>query len=298
MTTNARLRALVELAATGSVRAAAQRLVVTESSVSSAISALAAEIGVPLVDRDGRGVRLTPAGERYADYARRILGLHAEAVTAARGEADPEHGTVRIAAVTTAGEHMLPALLTSFRSRYPHVALGLEVGPRGVVWPMLAAHEVDLVVAGRPPDGLDARVRAVSPNTLVVVGPPALRDDFDPGHTTWLQRERGSGIRATAVSLLDTLDVAPPQLSLGSHGAVVAGAVAGLGVTLVSRQSVRRHLESGALVELPVPGTPMQRAWHVVSQPTATAATNLLVRHLLTHRDLGWRPADRPAGDD
>jgi DNA-binding transcriptional LysR family regulator len=113
-----------------------------------------------------------------------------------------------------------------------------------------------------------------------------------------LQRETGSGIRATTVSLLSTLDVAPPQLTLGSHGAVVAAAVAGLGVTLVSRQSVRHHLDSGALVELRVPGTPMQRAWHVVSQPVATAATNLLVGHLLTHRELGWRRADRPAGDD
>jgi DNA-binding transcriptional LysR family regulator len=298
VTTNARLRALVELAATGSVRAAAQKLVVTESSVSSAISALAGEIGVPLVDRDGRGVRLTPAGIRYADYARRILGLHAEAVAAARGEADPEHGIVRIAAVTTAGEHLLPALLTSFRTRYPDVALGLEVAPRGVVWPMLAAHEVDLVVAGRPPDGLEARVRAVSPNTLVVVGPPALSENFEPGSATWLQREPGSGMRATTATLLATLDMAPVQMTLGSHGAVVAGAVAGLGVTLVSRQSVRHHLDSGALVELPVPGTPMQRAWHAVSQPIATAATNLLVRHLLARRELGWHRADRPADDD
>ena len=77
MTTNARLRTLVELADTGSVRAAAARLVVTESSVSSALSALSAEVGVPLVRRHGRGVALTPAGERYAEYARRILGLHA-----------------------------------------------------------------------------------------------------------------------------------------------------------------------------------------------------------------------------
>ncbi|HEY2206929.1 MAG TPA: LysR family transcriptional regulator, partial [Pseudonocardia sp.] len=90
MTTNARLRALVELAEAGSVRGAAQRLVVTESSVSAAISALASDVGVPLVRRDGRGVLLTPAGERYVGYARRILGLHDEAIAAARGEADPE----------------------------------------------------------------------------------------------------------------------------------------------------------------------------------------------------------------
>jgi DNA-binding transcriptional LysR family regulator len=155
MTTNARLRALVELADTGSVRGAAERLVVTESAISSALSSLSAEVGVPLVDRHGRGVRLTPAGQRYADYARKILGLHHEAVLAARGEVDPEHGSIRLAAVTTAGELLLPALLASFTAKYPDVDCKLEVAPRTAIWPMLSSHEADVVVAGRPPTDLD-----------------------------------------------------------------------------------------------------------------------------------------------
>lgn len=139
MTTNAKLRTLVELAEAGSVRGAAERLVVTESSVSSSISALSAEVGIPLITRHGRGIRLTPAGERYAEYARRILGLHSEAVLAAHSEADPEHGAVRIAAVTTAGEYLIPDMLASFRTKHPGVVLRLEVAPRGRVWPMLGA---------------------------------------------------------------------------------------------------------------------------------------------------------------
>lgn len=287
MTTNARLRAFVELADTGSVRAAARRLVVTESSVSSAVGLLAAEVGVPLLDRDGRGVRLTPAGERYAAYARRILGLHDEAVAAARGAADPEHGSVRIAAVTTAGEHLLPDMLASFRAAHPHVGLGLDVGPRGTVWPMLAHHEVDVVVAGRPPDELDALVRAVSANTLVVVGAPGA----NPATATWLLREHRSGIRATTIALLAALQLDPPTMTLGSHGAVVAAAVAALGVTLASRQAVRHHLGTGALVELPVEGTPMDRPWHVVTQRSPGPSTELLVAHLLATTGLGWTEA-------
>ena len=289
MTTNARLRALVELAETGSVRRAAERLVVTESSVSSAVSALAAEVGTPLVTRHGRGVRLTPAGERYAEYARRILGLHAEAVLAARAEADPEHGAVRLGAVTTAGEFLIPDMLASFRAKHPGVVLRLEVAPRGRVWPMLARHEVDLVVAGRPPDDLfAARVCAVGPNELVVVGCPDEAAGFDAARVTWLLREPASGMRATCTALLERLDVTPPLMTLGSNGAVIAAAAAGLGVTLVSRQAVHRQLGSGLLVELPVPGLPLDRPWHVVSQPHPTPPTRLLVDHLLA-AGLGWR---------
>jgi DNA-binding transcriptional LysR family regulator len=296
VTTVARLRTFVALADTGSVRAAARQLVVTESSVSSALSALAAEVGVALISKNGRGVVLTPAGERYAGYARTILGLHAEATAAAHGAAAPERGSVRLAAVTTAGEHVLPAMLASFRAEYPDVTLGLDVAPRAQVWPMLAHHEVDLVVAGRPPDELAAGIRAVSPNTLVVVGPPRLREGFDPHLATWLLREPGSGVRATTTVLLERLDADPPVMALGSHGAVVAAAAVGLGVTLVSRQAVAAELRSGALVELPLEGTPLQRPWHAVTQPGATPSTELLVRHLLTRPH--WRATAPPAAPD
>ncbi|MEZ0352358.1 LysR family transcriptional regulator [Mycobacterium sp. pR1184] len=291
MTTNARLRALVEVADTGSVRGAAERLVVTESSISSALRALSSDIGITLVDRHGRGVRLTPAGLRYVEYARRILGLHDEAILAARGEADPENGSIRLAAVTSAGELLIPAALASFRAQHPGVVLHVEVAARSALWPMLSRHEVDLVFAGRPPEELrkKVRVRAISPNTLIVVGCPELADGFAAGTATWLLREQGSGTRSTLMTLLEELDVAPPQLVLGSHGAVVAAAVAGLGVALVSRQAVQRELDSGTLVELPVPGTPIKRPWHVVSQPTPPMATELLIEHLVSHPELGWR---------
>jgi LysR family transcriptional regulator, low CO2-responsive transcriptional regulator len=290
VTTNARLNALVALADTGSVRGAAERLVITESAISSALSYLSAEIGVPLMDRCGRGVQLTPAGLRYAEYARQILGLHCEAVLAARGEADPEHGSIRFGAVTTAGELLIPALLASFTAKYPDVDCKLEVASRRAIWPMLTRHEVDVVVAGRPPADLSAvQVQAVAANTLVVVGPPYTARRFDPVEATWLLRETGSGTRATMATLLEELEITPPQMVLGSHGAVVAAAIAGLGVTLVSRQSVQRELDAGLLVELAVPGTPLDRPWHVVTQSTCTGSTELLVRHLLAHRELAWR---------
>jgi len=217
------------------------------------------------------------------------LGLHHEAVLAARGEADPEHGSIRLAAVTMAGELLIPALLASFTAKHPSVVCKLEVPSRNAIWPMLTRHQVDAVVAGRPPaDISQAKVQAISPNTLVVVGAPELARRFDPEQTTWLLRESGSGTRATTATLLEELEISPPQMVLGSHGAVVAATVAGLGVTLVSRQAVRRQLDAGVLAELAVPGTPLHRPWHIVTQSLCTGPTELLINHLLAHRELGW----------
>lgn len=293
MTTTGRLRAYVAVADTGSVRAAAQQLIVTESAVSAALAALRREVGVPLLERDGRGLRLTEPGRIFAGYAREILGLQEEGLAAARGDTDPEHARVRVAAVTTAGEHILPVVIASLRERHPGLDLRLEVGTRERVWGLLAAHEADLVIAGRPPRSLDGTVRAVRRNDLVVVGSPGLAES-DPMRATWLLREAGSGTRTTCLALLAELDADPATLTLGSNGAVVAGAAAGLGVTLVSRDAVREALAAGRLVELPVPHTPLARPWHAVSHRRASVGAELLVEHLCAQPGppaLRWRPA-------
>jgi DNA-binding transcriptional LysR family regulator len=288
MTTVARLRALVTVAEAGSVREAARRLTVTESAVSAALSALAREVRVPLVERDGRGLRLTASGQAYSAYARAILGLHEEGLAAARGDRDPERGRVRVAATTTAGEYLLPAALASFLARHPGVDLRLEVGSSERLWSLFAAHEADLVIGGRPPGHIgDALTGATKPNMLVVVATPDLAKDFDIGRTRWLQREAGSGTRATGDTLLSGLDADPPRLTLGSGGAVAACAVAGLGATLVSRDAVSRQLNDGELKEVPVPGTPLRRPWHAVTHGRQPGATRLLLRHLLDRE--GWR---------
>ena len=128
MATETRLRTFVAVAATGSIRAAAAQLVVTESAVSAAVGALSRDLGVALVERDGRGLRLTPAGETYLGYARRVLGLLDEGSAAVFGDQAPGQGRLRLAAVTTAGEHLLPALLASFRLRWPAVDLIARIG--------------------------------------------------------------------------------------------------------------------------------------------------------------------------
>lgn len=285
--TESRLRAFVALADTGSVRAAARSLVVTESAVSAAVSALGKDVGARLVEKSGRGVILTQAGATYASYARRVLGLLEEGRAAAKGEADPGTGRLRIAAVTTIADQVLPELLATFRTSWPKVDLALEVGPNRVIWDRLSTHQADLVLGGRPPTASGGTVHATKPNNLVVVASPQVEFSLDT--TPWIMREPGSGTRATAEAYLADHEATPPHLVLGSNGAVVAGAVVGLGVTLISREAVATELSTGALVEVNAPGTPLSRPWHAVVGPTPTATTRLFMAHLLS---AGWQPAD------
>jgi LysR family transcriptional regulator, low CO2-responsive transcriptional regulator len=273
-----RLRTFVAVADTGSVRAAAARLSVTESAVSAAVAALQAELAVQLVERSGRGLVLTEGGRVYADYARRVLGLLTEGAQAAGQGVGAERGRLRLGAVTTAGEYLLPGLLASFRSRYPLVEVTLEVGVRDRVHELISTYQLDLVIGGRPPSGRGLVTRASRRNALVVVAAPDVVPDLADG--TWLLREAGSGTRETTLALLESLDLRPPLLALGSHGAVVASAVLGLGLALVSADAVGRQLAAGELVTVPVRGTPLSRPWHAVTGAAPTATTRLFVAHL------------------
>jgi len=306
MTLN-QLRSFLAVAETGSVRAAAEELVVTQAAVSASVAALQKSLGVALVTPDGRGLRLTDAGASYARYARRILGLLDEAGRAAAAAADPERGELRIAAVTTAAEQIVPAILGGFRRRHPQTGVRLEAGNRDRVRSLLDRHQVDLVLTGRPEPGWDVVVHAVRAHDLVVVAAPELAAAAETGsgkgaaagadgllpwlaRQTWLLREPGSGTRASTDALLADLDITPLTLMVGSNVAIRESAQVGLGVTLLSRDAVAAELAAGELAELPVPGTPLHRDWYLVAHPgRLPPAAARLVAHAL--RAGGFRRA-------
>ena len=220
----------------GSVTAAAEELVVTQPSVSAAVAALERELGVPLTERAGRTLRPTPAGAAYAPYAADVLGLLEQGARAAREAADRGRRTLRISAVTTAGEFLLPPLIQGFRERFPDLEISLDVGNRADVFQRLADHEVDVAITGRVPE--DGRLvgRPFMDNEWVLITAPgdALAKRRwvameELASRPWLVREPGSGTRVLCEDYLAEHGIRPRLLTLGSNGAIKQAARVGLG---------------------------------------------------------------------
>ena len=146
------LSSFLAVAREGSVSAAAEKLFVTQPSISAAVSALSRELGVDLTERVGRGVGLTAAGQAFRPYAADVLGLVEQGRQAAREAADLSMRSLRLVAVATAAEYVVPALLRSFAGLHPEIHLSLEVANRATVFERVLEHEVDVAIAGRPPD--------------------------------------------------------------------------------------------------------------------------------------------------
>ncbi|WP_246011321.1 LysR family transcriptional regulator [Nocardia mexicana] len=270
-----RMETFLAVARHNSIRRAAAQLHITEAATSAAVAHIEKQLGAKLIAKSGRGIALTEAGRVYAEYCRSILGLMQEAQAAVRRA---ETGRLRIGVVATAGEYVLLRPLVSFRDRYPEIEVGLSIQPRDILFLELLHHETDLVIAGRPPREAGLVVRARRPSRLVVVGAPGHCPD--PLTATWLLRGHGSGTRETTLALLDRLQIRPPTLTLGSHGAVLAAAREGLGITLIHSDAVETDIATGILDLPPVDGTPLDRPWHAVTTRTPTPAAKLFLAHL------------------
>lgn len=140
-----RLELLLQLSRVGSMRAVAETMHVTTSTVSQQIAALSHELGAPLVERVGREVRLTPAGRRLAEHAVSVLG----ALEVARLDFDPgasPAGTVRVAASASAvRRRLLPAVLT-LGERHSAVQLSIHEHEPAEALALLVGGKVDLAL--------------------------------------------------------------------------------------------------------------------------------------------------------
>lgn len=259
------IQMLLEVARTGSVRGASEALDVSQPAVSAGIAELSRTVGAPLLERNGRSVRLTAAGEAFVAYGRRAMTLldqGREAASAAAG------GTLalRVAAVTTAAESFVPALLGGFLANESGVAVELDVANRARIWDRLAHDEVEVVVAGEPPIVPQCRTLAWRANDLVVVCSASQQlDAGDLADATWLMREHGSGTRARTEEVFRSLGIAPRVLTIGSNGAVRECVRAGLGVSLLSTDAVGEDLRAGHLRAIATAATPQRRHWRLVT---------------------------------
>ena len=140
-----RLELLVALARLGSMREVADELGVTTSTVSQQIAALAKEAGTPLVEPDGRRVRLTPAGHRLAEHAVTILA----AVDAARHDLDPHAeptGTLRVAGFATAIRRSLLPVVADLGTTHPAIEVMIHEFEPLEAFELLARDDVDLAL--------------------------------------------------------------------------------------------------------------------------------------------------------
>jgi DNA-binding transcriptional LysR family regulator len=284
----AQLRALVEVAATGSFTRAAESLGVSQPTVSGAIAALEGRVGVPLLVRTRRGVTLTAAGRALLPHAQRALEVAADAEAAVDRAVAGERLRLWVAAGEALATYVLPAALARLRERMPSVEAGFVVGDVARVLSALRAGEVDaaLVTGETLTSDIDSarfgRTRLVlvapgsEPQRAASVAPAELRE------RTLVVRDRGTVNRGQVDRWLEAAGVEPAaRLEAYSLEAVKRCVEAGLGVAIVPDLAVAHELELGTLRLLAMGGPPLELdlclAWRRGERPQPAVSALLEV---------------------
>ncbi len=259
------------VARSGSISRAATELHLTQPAVSMQMKQLEEQIGLPLLEQVGKRMFLTEAGQelrgRARDIAARMVELNA-AMDQFRGL---ERGLLRLAVVSTAN-YFLPRLIAHFNRHHPGVRVSLRVANRECVLSALADNSTDLAITGRPPDSLDVVAQHFMDNPLVVVAAPAHPLALLPRvplermvEETLVVREPGSGTRAAMERHFASQRVAyRAGCEFSTNEALKQAVRAGLGLAVVSSQTIELELQTGCLVVLPVEGFPLVRQWYVL----------------------------------
>lgn len=251
---------------------AAEELFVTQPAVSRRISRLERALGVPLLERLGKSLYPTEAGNALAAEAASLIGSMERLAETVRSRRSGQRGSVRIGASTTPGLYHLPPVLRRYRQSHPEVAVGYCIENSVSIEEKLIRNDLDIAFVGtavrRP--GLrslqvlqDEVVCYAASSHALVRRPPELRE---LGREVCIVREPGSATRGLMERRLQRERVRlGPTVEIGGPEAAKLLVRAGIGFSYISRSGLRGELGTG-LRELPITGLRLRRpiflAWH------------------------------------
>lgn len=265
------LRTFEAVARNNSISRAATEMHLTQPAVSMQMKQLEEQIGLALVEQVGKRLFLTEAGQELRAHASDIASRMTDLNVAMDQFRGLERGLLRLAVVSTAN-YFLPALIAEFHKHHPGVRISLQVANRDYVLSALAENSTDLAITGQPPDRIDVVAKHFMDNLLVVIAAPghalASQESISLkrlAEETLVVREVGSGTRAAMERHFAAHRIAyRTGCELSTNEALKQAVRAGLGLGVVSVQTIELELRTQCLRVLPVEGFPIVRKWFVV----------------------------------
>ena len=278
------LRYLVAVADRLNFRAAAETCFVTQSTLSAGIKELETLLGVALLERDKRRVRLTGAGETVVAKARALVAQAQDLVETAREAAEPLAGRFRLGVIPTIAPFLLPVLAPKLRRGYPKLRLYLREDLTERLLERLRSGELDAALIALPYDTGDLAVRELFRDEFWFVA----RED-DPlarAKAVAVERlaprdivllEEGHCLREHAIVACGPRPAAEtPAVEATSLATLVQMVEGGLGVTLLPEMTLKAGILNGtSLVARPFATQVPARTIALVSRPSGAHGRNV-----------------------
>ncbi len=274
---------------------AAEAVFLAQASVSERIASLEKKVGARLLDRLGRKVIPTAAGELLHKHATLLLEMKETAQLEIEKFRGLKQGEVFMGGSTIPGEYILPNLLGRFNRQYPHLSVKLTIADSSEIENQVLAGQLEIGVIGSKSSHKNILCQKLWKDELVLAVPvqhPWARRKTvslkELKETPFILREDGSGtLEILEAYLRDSGEDGTKALTafarFGSSTAVKEGIKAGLGVSILSARAIDTELKAGLLKSLKVKGLSMSRNFFLIrnklriASPSCQAMLNFLL---------------------
>ncbi len=280
---------------------AAEELLLTQPAVTQQIRTLEEECGVPLFDRSGGQITLTPAGEALLPYAEKLKAITDEAIAAVNDASGRDIGQLAVGASQTIGQYILPNLVARFLREHPRVTFTAVCGNSDEMIGRLLHRRIQLALIEGPVRRKDFHIEPFMEDHMVLVVPAGHEwadHEIEVSalkRAPLLMREFGSGSRRVVEQALARAGIRKKDLNtrmeFDSTEGILNAVEAGLGATFISRWAVRNQLALGTLKVARVKGLQLSRVFSMVYPrgPGPSGVAGLFRAFLLT-RGMDLKP--------
>ncbi|RNF40359.1 LysR family transcriptional regulator [Planococcus salinus] len=290
---NQHLEVFLKVVEMKSFSKAAEQLHMTQPAVSQYIRSLEDTMGVKLLERTNKYVRLNKAGKIVYHHAKEMKEIHGKMVRLIDDLTHQASGPLSIGASYTFGEYILPKIIAAIKAQYPDISPAVTIGNTAKIAELVTNHQLDVgVVEGHFKEVSDLQSEAFAKDRMVIVASAThpltqLKEPITTNHLTeqtWILRETGSGTREAAENVFKQLGFYPSAVMHFSSTQPIKSMVeAGVGISLLSDWAIQKELDYGHLKILDVPGLPYARNFSIVTgspfQTKALSAFLELVRN-------------------
>jgi DNA-binding transcriptional LysR family regulator len=256
---------------------AAEKLLISQPSVSVHIKNLEAEFQSQLFIRSPKTLKITPSGEILYERAKQMVQIYDNTKNEIYEQQHTIKGTLKIAASFTIGEYVLPSLLADLYREYPNLDFVVTIGNTDEVVKHVQFFHADIGLIEGNTDEKDVIVQPFMEDELTIIAPPnhPLKDansikTEDLHGEIWVSRERGSGTREYLEHVMRTNGMKMNSLiTISSNQGVKETVMNGLGISILSTCAVKRELDQGALIQIKLDKESFTRKFSYLVSPIA-----------------------------
>jgi DNA-binding transcriptional LysR family regulator len=277
----------------GGVTRAAEKLNRVQSNVTTRVRQLETDLGVALFIREGKRLRLSPAGQLLVDYADRLLDLAREAREAVH-DTKPR-GLLRLGAMESTAAMRLPVPMNAYLERYPDVKFELRAGNTTTLATDVLTGDLDAaLVAGPVAEAPFERVPIYNEEMVIIAAAnhPTIRSPRDARPETALAFEAGCSYRQRLQDWFAHHGEMPDRIvEISSYHAMLGCVVAGMGISLLPCNVLATFPDAKLLsVHALPPALDHVETLLIWRKGTLSPKVRALMEILLAHSDIGKKP--------